>query len=107
MENKEELNRIESLKERLSTGFSISRIPKKEKEWFINFSKDEFCDDRGMALKHIIDFYCGLIPVGIEHLEIAIQDLNDRLSKMENNINDSDNNNTVSVKKMANGKIKE
>jgi len=44
-------------------------------KWFIEFAKTEYCDDRGMALAHLIDVYTGLIGSGMEHLEIAINEL--------------------------------
>ena len=73
---------VKQIRERI-TGFAINRIPQKELEWFIEFSKNEFCDDRGMALKHLINFYVGLIPSGIEHVESALNELEERLLKLE------------------------
>jgi len=34
---------------------SISRVPKITKEEFVNFAKEEFCDDFGMTLKYVWD----------------------------------------------------
>jgi len=35
----------------------ISRIPKKTKESFMSIAKEEFEDDYGMTLKHLMDSY--------------------------------------------------
>ena len=34
---------------------SISRIPKKTKEEFVNLAREEFCEDYGMCLKYVWD----------------------------------------------------
>lgn len=78
---------IKNIRERIVNGFSINRIPNKEKKWFIDFASREFCDDRGMALKHLIDFYVGLIPSGVEHLESAVNELQQRVLSIEESIN--------------------
>jgi len=74
---------VKQIRERIVTGFSINRIPSKEKDWFIQFAKEEFCDDRGFALKHLIDFYNGLIPSGIEHVEGTVLALEERVKVLE------------------------
>jgi len=66
---------MEEIRDRIVTGFAINRIPPKRMKWFIEFAKTEFCDDRGMALAHLIDTYTGLISSGMEHLEIAVNEL--------------------------------
>lgn len=38
-------------------------------------ANEEFCSDRGMLIKFLLDFYKGLIPTGVEHLEVAIKEL--------------------------------
>lgn len=45
---------IQKLKDRK---LSISRIPEKTKEEFVNFANEEFCGDFGMALKYIWDTF--------------------------------------------------
>jgi hypothetical protein len=82
MDNNEKIDRI---RERItsSPSLSIARIPKKTLDWFIGFAKEEFCDDRGMAIKHLCDVYNGLIPSGIEHLESAIISLSERVTRLE------------------------
>lgn len=34
---------------------SINRVPRKEFELFMNLADEEFCGDRGMALKYLVD----------------------------------------------------
>ena len=71
------------IRKRLVTGFAINRIPKKELNWFIKFAKDEFEDDRGFALKHLINVYNGIITTGVEHLENAVENLDARIKALE------------------------
>ena len=51
---------------RKSSDFVMSRVPPKTKEEFSKFTEEEFCGDRGMAFKHLWDFYKGLLPKGNE-----------------------------------------
>jgi len=52
---KEEFNEV-VLREK-EKSFFISRIPKQVKEEIIDFANKEFCQDYGMAIKHIWDSY--------------------------------------------------
>ena len=78
--------RVEELREKITTGFGINRVPKKTMDWFLKLSEEEFCDDRGMCLKYLHDVYEGIIGSGIEHLEASIVDLNRRLSAVEDKV---------------------
>ncbi len=40
-----------------NSGLSISRLPKKTKEVFINLAEEDFCNDYGMTLKFLLDYY--------------------------------------------------
>jgi len=46
----------------------ISRVPDKTYNAFQELSREEFCSDHGMLLKHLLDVYMGLIPTGLEQL---------------------------------------
>lgn len=75
---------IEELKKKIGQDyFTISRVPKKTREWFFKFCNEEFEGDRGMALKHLIDFYTGILNAGTEHIEMAILDHDKRLAFLE------------------------
>lgn len=82
------------------TGFSISRIPDKKKDWFIAFAKEEFCDDRGFALVHLIDFYTGIIPSGIEHVESALNELREEVESLKKQLNKTEE---KPIKRMIDG----
>lgn len=73
----------EEIKEKMSKGLSINRMPNKTHYAFVKLAKEEFCGDYGMLTKHLMDLYQGLIHTGLESLEGAVDDLNTRLSKLE------------------------
>jgi len=71
------------IRERIINGFAINRIQPDKKKWFIDFAKDNFFDDRGMALNHLIDVYTGLITSGVEHIEIAVSELRTEVNDLK------------------------
>ena len=75
------------IRERIVNGFAINRIQPEKKKWFIEFARDTFFDDRGMALNHLIDVYTGLISSGVEHLEIAIGELRTEVNDLKEQLN--------------------
>ena len=77
----------EEIRKRIVNGFAINRIPEKEKKWFIKFAEEEFCDDRGMALKHLIDVYTGIISSGMEHIEIELNELANDVELIKQQLN--------------------
>lgn len=84
MNHPEQVEKIrEKLKRNSYPSLSINRIPTKSYDAFIKLAESDFCKDYGMALKYLIDFHEGLIPSGIEHLEYAINDLTERLNRLE------------------------
>jgi len=78
--------KIDELREKVGSGFGINRCPKKTMDWFFRFAEEEFCNDRGFALKFLVDFYTGVLDAGNEHLEASIVDLNRRLSVVEDKV---------------------
>jgi len=101
---------VKTIKEKMQPpirGFSINRIPKKGLRWFINFAKEEFEDDRGFALKHLIDFYNGLIPSGVEHLEQAFLELKQELDSVKEQIKKTEEEPKVKKTMMDGSTIKE
>lgn len=73
----------------------ISRIPRRDKRFFIDYAKDYFCGDYGMALKHVLDVFRGMSPVGYEELQEQIDELKSRLEQPKE----------PEGTKMANGKV--
>ena len=78
--------KIENIRERITgpPSLVISRVPRNTFERFKSFaSLDEFSSDYGMALKHLLDFYMGIIPTGTETLETEIEELKTRITHLE------------------------
>jgi len=90
------------IRERIVNGFAINRIQPEKKKWFIEFARDTFFDDRGMALNHLIDVYTGLITSGVEHLEIAIGELRTEVNELKEQVSKKEE--PKKVKTMMNGK---
>ena len=62
----------------------MSRVPKNTYIRFMEIANvDDFCGDYGMALKTLIDFFDGLIPSGIEHLELEIDSLRREVEQLK------------------------
>ncbi len=61
----------------------FNRIPLKTKQWFNKWTKEEFCDDRGMALKWLCDFYTGVLGKGSERAEAKADDALEQLNELK------------------------
>ena len=62
----------------------INRVPKNTLERFKELaSNDEFSKDYGFTLKFLMDFYIGLIPSGVEHLEEKIEQLQQQINELK------------------------
>ena len=49
-------NRVKEIQEKVKTqGIIMNRVPDSTRQEFIKFSKDEFCDDRGLCFKYVWD----------------------------------------------------
>ena len=92
------------IRERIINGFAINRIQPDKKKWFIEFARDNFFDDRGMALNHLIDVYTGLISSGVEHLEIAIGELRTEVNELKEQLKKEEE--EPKGKKMMDGRIR-
>lgn len=66
----------------------INRIPPKTFDQFKQLADEEFCSDYGMTLKHLIDFYFGLIPSGLEVTQIQIEELKKKIEEIESKLNE-------------------
>ena len=76
MKNEEYHKKLEELRRQFGyrpPDLIISRVPKNTLDRFLALCTDEdFCKDRGMLLKYLLDFHAGIIPTGIQHLEAEI-----------------------------------
>ena len=64
---------IDNIRERITTGLTISRVPKTTKERFLEIANEkDFCSDYGFTLKYLIDFHDGIIVNGTELLRYEI-----------------------------------
>jgi len=78
--------KVKGIKEKITSSSSsifFKRVPKKTYDIFMKMAEEDFCGDFGMLLKHLLDFYLGLIPSGIEHLEAAVEHLDNRMTVLE------------------------
>ena len=65
--------KLEQIKEQVKHGFYFNRVPDKTKKEFSDWASDEFCGDRGMAFKHLWDFYKGTISTPNAYLSEQIE----------------------------------
>lgn len=79
-------NKIEQIREKITLvpSLKISRIPEPTLIRFKELAEQEFCNDYGMLIKHLLDFYDGLILSGTEHIEAEILSIRERLNALEN-----------------------
>ena len=77
----------------------INRIPNKTYDQFHELAKEEFCDDFGFVLKFLVDFYYGLIPSGVEHLEVEIDQLKEEVKRLLNKVEDKKEDDSKKPKK--------
>jgi len=75
------------IEERNKPMLSINRVPSKTLQKFLDYSKEEFCDDRGMALKDLVDYrFNNDIPMLLEliaNMELRIKTLETKDTKKD------------------------
>jgi len=69
----------------------IKRIPRHTKRWFVDYSNDQFEGDYGMCLKHVVDMYRGMTPVGYDELQSQINQLQVEIDTLKSNMIDDIN----------------
>jgi len=77
--------RIDEIKEKIFTrrpDLVIDRVPEKIRVMFKELAKEDFCNDYGMTLKFLVDFYFGLIPTGTEHMELRMVQLEQQMIEL-------------------------
>lgn len=71
-------------------GIYFARVPIKEWEWFTKYAAEEWCDDYGLAFKAIVSGFMPpdntIIAEQLEQLIAAVQDLQMRMTVIEQNI---------------------
>lgn len=80
----------------------ISRVPKNIKRWFIDYAHDKFCGDYGLCLKHVVDMYRGMTPVGYDELQGQIDELKLEIDQLKIIATDSQN---KKKRRMADGTV--
>ena len=80
------MNKLEEIKKKVSQdGIYINRVPKKTRKEFIDYAKEEFAGDYGMALKWLIDFRSGLLSNPNQILMDQMQVMSEELDELKSN----------------------
>jgi hypothetical protein len=98
----EESESIKDFLRRTGCSLLIKRMPYNDEKAFKLLANKEFEGDYGFTLKHLLNFYQGLIPTGWEHLETVIDILDKRVTKLEGEIKKKEKGEEI---KMGNGKV--
>ncbi len=83
--------------------FSISRLPPKTREEFVNYCKEELCGDYGMGLKWLWDYYKGALGLGSEVAEAKADEALTQITEMKTNERKEEE---PDIKTVDGGKIK-
>jgi len=78
--------KIDNIRKRITTDktFNISRIPPATLRRFLEIANyEDFCSDRGMTLKYLIDFHDGLLRTGVEHIEARLDMLDQEITLLK------------------------
>jgi hypothetical protein len=103
----EENEKIEMIRERIGIKtLSMNSVPDSTYKRFIDMANNEFCGHYGLALKHLQDFYDGLIPTGYEHLEIEISRIIEEVEKIKEEMSRQNKEDDKNIKKMLDGGIR-
>lgn len=66
---------------------AITHVPQRALIWFQDYSDGHFDGQRGQCLKHIIDTYRGMTPVGYDELQIQVTELQNELEIVKGLLN--------------------
>ena len=95
---------LDQLKDKLKeNSLYIGRIPSKAKAKFKNMALNEFHDDYGMCLVHLLDRYTDNI-IMLKMME-GVNDMHTRVHKIEEYLSSLDNKSDVKIIKTLSGKI--
>ncbi len=62
---------------------TISRVPPQVKQEFTNWCKEELCNDFGMGLKWLWDFYTGILGKGQERAEAKADEALEQIAELK------------------------
>lgn len=104
----EKIEKIESRIYRQQPAIIINEVPQNTLNRFIQIaSKEDFNKHYGFALKHLIDFYDGIVPLGNEHLETEIIGLREEINQLKEQVsvlnNDKKNNDESKTRRSLDG----
>ena len=76
---------IELIKEKIfrKPDLVISRVPNKTLERFKDLSSEEFSHDYGMCLRFLLAYYDGLLPSGLEEINLKIKILDAEIAELK------------------------
>jgi hypothetical protein len=97
--------KVQEIKDKIQN-YPVLHINKVPRDTFLRFKEIADTDhmkDYGLTLKYLIDIHDGILKTGVEHLEMAILDLNNRVQELEI-VKDKETPQSKVIK-MANGKI--
>ncbi len=61
----------------------MARVPKKTKQEFKKLAEEDFENDFGMTLKHLLDVYKGMMPLPESEVKDMLREFDERLSVVE------------------------
>ncbi len=76
------------------TSLNIARLPDKTKEEFINLANAEFCNDYGMTLREILNFYFehhAMKALFFQNIDIKLDNILEIISQPEQEEKNPDN----------------
>jgi len=102
------VDEIETIRDRIVRpkypGITIGRVPQDTYDKFKLLSA-EYCEDYGLTLKFLIDFYFGLFPTGLEGIESDIEQMKGEIALLKEKIQEKKEDKPV--KKRLDGSIRQ
>lgn len=96
--------RLEEIKEKLKSNLFIARVPPNTLKRFKEIANyDDFCEDYGLALKHLVDVYDGLVTTGLEMVEEEMSRLRADMEVLRASVMDKDE--QKRTRRMLSGKV--
>ena len=74
---------MEGIKEKISHGLTINRMPYKSYKSFCDLAREEFCSDYGMTLVYLLKFHDGIITLPDEKVVERFEDLQRQIDELK------------------------